>query len=191
MKLAHGMGRILVWALLALAPGLWAAEVAGVRFDATVRVAGQDLVLNGAGVRSRLFVKVYVGALYVSEKSSGAATLIESRAPRRMSLALLRDIDASTLSGALEDGLRHNSSPAERAATRGAADELTALMRAAGPLRQGDRVTIDCTAEGVSLGLNGALRGKVMDPAFARLLLRVWLGDKPVDASLKKALLGS
>jgi long-chain acyl-CoA synthetase len=39
--------------------------------------------------------------------------------------------------------------------------------------------------------LNSEARGKVANAAFARALLKVWLGDNPVDASLKKALLGS
>ena len=35
-----------------------------------------ELLLNGAGIRSKLFIKVYVGALYVGRKSTAAAAII-------------------------------------------------------------------------------------------------------------------
>ncbi|MBP7668921.1 MAG: chalcone isomerase family protein, partial [Burkholderiaceae bacterium] len=51
-------------ALLALAGPVMAAEVAGVKLQEKVSVGGKDLVLNGAGVRTRMVFKVYVAALY-------------------------------------------------------------------------------------------------------------------------------
>ena len=56
----------LIAALLSV-PGLHAAEVAGVKVDDKIRVGSSDLVLNGAGLRSKVFIKVYVGALYVGK----------------------------------------------------------------------------------------------------------------------------
>jgi hypothetical protein len=39
--------------------------------------------------------------------------------------------------------------------------------------------------------VNGALQGKpIGGEDFFRALLRIWLGDKPVSADMKKALLG-
>lgn len=178
-------------ASLVAVPGLHAAEVAGVRLDDSVRVGGSELVLNGAGLRSKLFIKLYVGALYVPQKSAQPAALLDSTQPRRMSLRLLRDIGGDTLHGALEDGLAANHTPEELAAVRPAAEQFGALMKGFGKLREGDTVTLDFSADGVTAGLNGENRGKVAGAAFARALLKVWLGDKPADASLKKALLGS
>jgi len=108
-----------------------------------------------------------------------------------MSLRLLRDIGADTLHGALDDGLANNHTPDELNALKPAADQFAALMKGFGKLKEGDTVAIDFSADGVSVSLNGESRGKVAGPAFARALLKVWLGEKPADASLKKALLGS
>ncbi len=179
----------LVAALLAV-PGVHAAEVAGVRLDDSVRVGGSELVLNGAGLRSKLFIKLYVGALYVPQKSAQPAVLIDSPAPRRMSLRLLRDIGADTLHGALEEGLANNSSLEELAAIKPAAEQFGALMKGFGKLREADTVAIDFSADGVVVSLGGETKGKVAGAAFAKALLKVWLGEKPADASLKKALLG-
>ena len=50
---------------------------------------------------------------------------------------------------------------------------------------------LDFDARGVTITDNGKQRGRIDDPAFARALLRVWLGDNPAQSSLKKALLGT
>ena len=46
------------------------AKVAGVKFDETSQLSAgvPQLVLNGAGIRKKFFVKVYVGALYLPKK---------------------------------------------------------------------------------------------------------------------------
>lgn len=180
----------LIAALLAV-PGLHAAEVAGVKVEDKIRVGSSDLVLNGAGLRSKLFIKIYVGALYVGEKSTTPAAIYDSPQPRRMIMRLMRDLDAETLSSALDDGLKSNLSPAELAETKTQADQLASIMKGIGKAREGDTISIDFSPDGVAVSLNGDMRGKVAGEGFAKALLKVWLGDKPADASLKKALLGS
>jgi long-chain acyl-CoA synthetase len=180
----------LISALLAV-PGLHAAEVAGVKVDDRIRVGSNELVLNGAGVRSKLFIKGYVGALYVGQKATTSAAIYDSPQPRRMVMRMMRDLDAETLSSALDDGLKSNHSPAELAELKPQADQLGAIMKGIGKAREGDTIGIDFSADGVAVSLNGEVRGKVAGAGFAKALLKVWLGDKPVDASLKKALLGS
>ena len=180
----------LLAALLAV-PGLQAAEVAGVRVEEKLRVGSNELVLNGAGLRTRLFIKVYVGALYVGQKAATPAAIYDSATPRRMVLRLLRDLDADSLHSALDEGLRNNHSPAELSDMQAQADQLAGIMKAIGKVREGDTVSIDFSAEGVVVSQNGEVRGKVAGANFAKALLKVWLGDKPADTSLKKALLGS
>ena len=180
----------LIAALLTI-PGLHAAEVAGVKVDDSIKVGGSELVLNGAGLRSKLFIKVYVGALYVGQKSTTPAAIYDSPQPRRMVMRMMRDLDADSLSSALDEGLRNNHSPAELAEIKTQADQLGSIMKGIGKAREGDTIAIDFTADGVAVSLNGETRGKVAGAGFAKALLKVWLGDKPADASLKKALLGS
>ena len=178
-------------AALVAAPGLHAAEVAGVRVADSIKVGNNELVLNGAGLRSKLFIKVYVGALYVSQKAATPAAIYDSATPRRMVLRLLRDLDADSLHSALDEGLRNNHTPAELSDMKAQADQLGGIMKAMGKVHEGDTVSIDFSAEGVVVSQNGEVRGKVAGASFAKALLKVWLGDKPADASLKKALLGS
>lgn len=166
-------------------------EIAGVSVPQSLPAGGRDLVLNGAGVRTKVIVKVYVAALYAPEKSGDAAALIGSDQPRRIRLLLLRDVDGKSLDNALQDGLRDNTPAQELAALKAPAERLSALMAEIGAVREGDVVDLDFDAGGVAVTDNGKPRGRIDSPAFARALLRVWLGEKPAQASLKKALLGN
>lgn len=178
-------------AALMTVPGLHAAEVAGVKVEDRLKVGSSELVLNGAGLRSKMFIKVYIGALYVGQKATTPAAIYDSTGPRRMVLRLLRDLDADSLHSALDEGLKNNHSPAEMADMKGQAEQLAGIMKSIGKVREGDTIAIDFTADGVAVSQNGEQRGKVPGAGFARALLKVWLGDKPADASLKKSLLGS
>ena len=189
--MSHSVRMAALVAVLLAVPGLHAAEVAGVKIEERIKLGNADLVLNGAGLRSKLFIKVYIGALYVTQKASTATALLDTASPRRMSLRLLRDLDADALYGALRDGLKDNNSAAELIALKAPVDQFAELMKKIGNARSGDTVAIDFTTEGVGVSLNGEAYGKVSSAPFARALLKVWLGDNPVDASLKKALLGS
>ena len=188
--ISHGVRMAALLAALLAVPGLQAAEVAGVKVDEQVKVGASELLLNGAGLRTKVFIKVYVGALYVTEKSNQPAALLEATTPRRMTMRMLRDIDSDTLYGALRDGLKDNHSEAELAALKVPTEQFAEIMKKVGNAKNGDTVAIDFTADGVGVSFNGESRGRVASAPFAKALLKVWLGDNPVDASLKKALLG-
>lgn len=170
--------------------GTHAAEVAGIKVDDQIKVGSSELLLNGAGLRTKVFVKVYLGALYVTQKSNAPVALLNATTPRRMSMRMLREIDSDTLYGALRDGLRDNNSEADLAALKVPTEQFADLMKKIGTARNGDTVALDFTVDGVAVSFNGEPRGKVVSGAFGKALLKVWVGDSPVDASLKKALLG-
>lgn len=183
---------LILAASLAAAPAFAAdIEVAGKRVPEQLSEGSHALVLNGAGVRTKFVVKVYVAALYVTAKSSDAAAVINSTEPRRIRLQLLRDVDSKSLDEALQEGLRDNTPKQELATLKASADRLSQMMAEIGNAKEGDVVDLDFDARGVTFTGNSKQRGRIDNPAFARALLRVWLGDKPAQTSLKKALLGN
>jgi hypothetical protein len=175
---------------VAIASVALAAEVAGVKLDDKVRIApnAPELVLNGAGIRTRFFVKVYVGALYLPEKKTAAADVLALGGPKRVSLAMLRDLTAQQLADALNEGFAANNPPAYKAQLA----ELLAVMNSLGSAKSGEVIALDFVPDsGTRVLVNGAAKGKpIPDEGFYRAILRVWLGDKPVDADLKRGLLG-
>jgi len=168
---------------------LGAAEVGGVRLADRATVGGQDLVLNGAGVRTRAIFKVYVGSLYLPARATSTSAVLAS-VPRRVQLDLLRSLSADQLVDALVDGLKDNNPAAELEAVKPQVDELVRIMKGFGEVREGSVVTLDFADGATRIAQDGVAKGSVPGEAFNRALMRIWVGDRPVQGDLKKAMLG-
>jgi hypothetical protein len=179
--------------LLLLVPLLAAAaEVEGVKIDDQTRVANADVTLNGAGLRKRAFFKVYAMGLYVPQKSSNAAQLVEQPGPKRIAIRMLRDVSADAFNEALADGIRANHSEAEVKALDPGLKQLTAVIAEVKEAKKGMAIDLDWTGAETQVMVNGKPTGKpIPGQDLYKALLKIWLGDKPVQDDLKKALLGS
>jgi chalcone isomerase-like protein len=59
-------------------------------------------------------------------------------------------------------------------------------------MRRGETIFIDLLPNGdTRVTINSEARGVVTGAEFQRALLKVWLGDKPADSDLKRAMLGA
>jgi hypothetical protein len=166
-----------------------AGEVAGVRLDDKVSVGAQELVLNGAGVRTRVVFKVYVASLYLPQKATELAAVL-AKSPRRIQLNLLRTLAADQLVEALNEGLAENNTAAELGAVKSQVDALATIMKSFKEVKEKDVITLDFVDGATRIGLNGDAKGNIGGDAFNQALTKVWLGEKPVQADLKKSLLG-
>jgi long-chain acyl-CoA synthetase len=181
---------IIIVAAAMLANAAQAVEVGGVNLADKMSVGGQELVLNGAGIRTRAIFKVYVGSLYVPAKATTLAAVLE-KGPRRIQLNLLRNLSADQLVDALLDGIKDNSTPAELAAIKPQVDSMVATMKGFGEVKEKDVVTLDFVDGATKIGLNGTAKSSIAGEAFNNALTRIWLGDNPVQSDLKKAMLGT
>lgn len=178
-------------AFLSGTPTLRAAEIEGVKVAERVRLGdgGPELVLNGAGVRTRFFFRVYVGALYLQKKTAGAQAVLADKGPKRVALHLLRELSAEQLFSAMNDGLKNNHSAAELAGFDAQVKNLEKIFNAVKVARPGDLILLDLTDAGTSVVVNGSAKGTIPGADFARALLTIWLGEQPADADLKRAML--
>ena len=167
----------------------FAADIGGVKLADKASVGGQELVLNGGAVRTKAIFKVYVGSLYLPAKASDLNGVL-AKGPRRIQMNLLRDLSADQLLEALNDGLKDNNSTAELAAVKAQSDQLQTIMKSLGEVKEGNVVTMDFVDGGTVVTLNGAAKGTIAGEPFNRALTKIWLGDKPAQADLKKAMLG-
>ena len=186
-------------ALLFLGIAAWlsvaqGAEVAGVTLPERIRVdaGGPELVLNGAGLRTRFFLNVYAAGLYLEQKSATPAAVLALAGPKRVTMHLLRDLSAQQILEAVHDGIDANNSPAERENLKPQLGAFDEVMGQLGPLKKNDVVTLDyLPGSGTVVTLNGLAKGKAIAGVPLYLaLLRVWLGDDPVQEDLKRKLLG-
>jgi hypothetical protein len=185
---------VLAAGLLATAAvGAQPVEMEGHKFEPTVTLAGQPLALNGVGLRKRAIFKVYVAGLYVPKKTSDVAAIVNDKGPRRVSLRLLRDVDAQSFIDSFTEGLKNNTPEPQLAAMKPQVDALVATLKSIGEGKNGDAMDFDFTPEGgTRISVNGQPKGSAIPGAeFYGAVLRIWLGDKPVDASLKKGMLGA
>ncbi len=182
------MRRLALAALLCLAaasPAL-AKEVAGVAVPDAVTVAGKSLVLNGAGLRSKLFIKVYVGALYLEARSGDPAAILAADQAWQVTMTFKRDVEKEKIIGAFKEGFENNSKGDPSLAAG-----LGTFDAALKDLKSGDVMTIAyAPGAGATLTAPGGATATVEGKPFADALLRNWLGDKPADGDLKKGMLG-
>lgn len=177
---------------LGLAGTAQAIEVGGLKFDDTARVGGKELKVNGAGVRVRIVVKVYALVLYLPEKKDTTAGVLESTGPRRFSLGLLREVTGDDLGQAFMAGITANTDKAERSKFVNQLAQFGEAFVNIPQGKKGDVITVDWIPDtGTVMHLNGKPIGEPMkDIAFYNAVLKIWLGDKPVDSTLKPQLLG-
>ena len=167
-----------------------ALEIKGVKVDETAQVGGSALVLNGAGVRTKMAFKVYVAGLYLTQRQADANVAISDTGNKRVSMHFLRELSSEKLLHGMNEGFEDNNSAAEMAAIDAQMKAFRQMITSAKAVKEGDVIVLDLTSTVTQVSLNGKLLGNIDGTGFNQALLRVWLGKKPVDASLKKAMLG-
>jgi hypothetical protein len=190
-------GKYLVWVLawffgVACSSPAVALETGGVNFDSQARLNDSNLVLNGAGIRSKFFVKVYAIGLYLPQKANDADRALEQPGPKRVRIVTLRDVGAEMFVEGLAKGIQKNHSATELAVFKPRLDQFVAALKSQKEVAKGSVVTLDLTPDNQTrLSINGTLIGKeIAGEDFYRALMRVWLGGEPAQDDLKSDLLG-
>lgn len=179
-------------ACLAVLPAFAAQEIKGVKFPDTFQLNGQTLQLNGAGVRVKFFVDVYVAGLYLPREEQAPSAVLTLPGAKSVQIVMLRNVSGNDFSEATEKGFKSNNSDAEVTKHQSKLNEVLALMRTLGEVPKGTAIHIDFLPTGVKISINGQLKGDISaSEDFGQSLLKNWLGNKPVDGDLKKSLLGS
>lgn len=174
------------------ASGAGAAEIEGLRIDEATRVAGKELQLNGVGLRTVFIVKGYVAALYLPEKVRNAAVVLGAKGPKRLQIRPLREVEADTFVKALNEGMRENHTDVQLEKFADRMAQLEQAMNQVGTARKGDVINFDYSPDsGTVIAINGTPRGRpIPGEDFYQAVLRIFLGDRPVDRDLKRGLLG-
>lgn len=169
-------------------PGASAAELEGVTLPDTVEVDGTPLVLNGVGLRKKLWVEVYVAGLYLPVKTPDARVAMESPGPKKVVMHFLTDkATKSKMDDAWREGFEANS-PGSPQKLGGEIDRFVDFF---GDMKDGDVIELTMVpGVGTTAMLNGTEVGVIANDDFAPALLSVWLGPAPPTEDLKEGLLG-
>jgi hypothetical protein len=171
-----------------------AREVDGTSLPDEVRLTKDEppLRLVGAGVFRFFFLRYYVCGLYLAAGVSGAEAAVRSDRPRRVGLVALRRISAFEFLWGLDRGLADNTVEAELKELATTLEALRGAIRDIGTLAPGARVGIDyLPGVGTQIVVDDRIRGgPIAGKALNDAVMKVWIGERPLDASLKQALLG-
>ncbi len=177
--------------LLITSQAVAAVEVAGVKVPEKISIgeSGSQLVLNGAGIRKKLFIKVYVGALYLPSKQNTVAAILNAEGPKRITMHFLyKEVSAKKLVNGWNEGFEENSTAGEVKSLQERINRFNKLFRT---VKKNDIIRLDYLPEkGTQVWINNKQMGTVEGADFNRALLKIWLGSKPADGGLKKAWLG-
>ena len=179
--------------LLALPAWASGADLDGVQLEDRIVVDGQALQLNGIGLRTRYFFKVYVAGLYLQNKAASAQAAIDGGGAKRIVLVMRRDATAEQFCDSIDAGLRANNSEPQLAEVKAQTEALYGMIRARAQAHEGMKIVLDYapSANATTLYADGRPLGPAMaGEPFFRALLRIWLGERPVQSDLKELLLG-
>lgn len=177
--------------LLMLVSPAHARTIDGVSVPERLNLAGETapLVLNGAGLRTRFFVKVYVAALYLTRPATQAERVLEEGSTRVVAIHMRRDTDSDQIGSALLASVAKNHETAEMTALQ---DRLAKFKLLVPAMKRGDVLRLEFGPDGTTRVVrNDQLLGTLEGADFQRALLKIWLGNNPVDDGLKQNLLGA
>ena len=179
-------------ALSAMSATAAPVELAGVKLDDRVSVAGKSLVLNGAGIRYKAIFKVYTAGLYLEKKTDTPDGVYDQTGPKRMTITMLRDIDSAELGKLFTRGMEDNMEKGSFAKLVPGVMRMSQVFTNHKTLKTGETFVLDwIPGTGTVLTVKGQVEGEPFkEPAFFEALMRIWLGPKPADWQLKDALLG-
>lgn len=169
---------------LALVAPVYAGTLAGVTLPDTTKVGEQTLVLNGMGLREKFFIDVYVGGLYLPEKTTDADKAINSDVPKRIVMAMTYDLGKEKLADMMKESISKADSPE----VSSKADTLASWMEDVAP---GDQIILEyMPGKGTSVIVKGKTKGTIEGTGMMKALWGIYLGPNPPTSALKKGLLG-
>lgn len=185
--LSSGFASLILTAMLS-APAS-ALTVEGVDVPETYQAMGTELKLNGAGTRSKWFMDLYVGGLYVPESISDGEAVINADEPQAITLHIISGmITSERMTEATLEGFKA-STDGNMAPVQDDIDQFMAVFQE--EIKEGDVFDlVYLPGEGVRVLKNGEVRDTVGDLAFKKALFGIWLSDKPAQENLKERMLG-
>lgn len=164
-------------------------EVSGVKVDNKLTVEGQNLLLNGVGVREKMWIDLYVGALYLPKKSSDANAIMNSTDAAAIKLNIVSGmITSEKMINAVNEGFE-NATGGKTAAIKTEISKFKSFFKE--EIKKGDEFLIaNVPGKGVVVSKNGTIKGTIEGQDFKKALFGIWLSSKPADKDLKSDMLG-
>ncbi len=154
-------------------------------FSELVSEKGQQYVLNGAGVRTYMFVDVYAAGLYLIEKKANGFEILDSKTDKMIRMHYFREISKKDLEKvwliALKENCKKDCETFEKA--------FSQFTDAVIEVKPGTEITYIFNSDYLIVK-NPEKAIKIEKSQLAEIVLSTWIGEKPPTSSLKRSLLG-
>ncbi|MCD0470924.1 chalcone isomerase family protein [Flavobacterium sp. JAS] len=165
-------------------------EVNGVTVPRKIEVQNKTMQLNGAGGRSKMWLEVYVQALYLSQLSQDPKFIIDSDTEMAIRIEITSSmVSSNKLTKAMNTGFE-KSAGSNLEELRPRIEQFKTLLSDAITEKDVFILWYNPLDQTVSVIKNEVPKGKIPGFDFKKALFGIWLSDKPVDETLKKHLLG-
>ncbi len=163
-----------------------ALELGKIVLPDVVSVGDTTLVLNGAGWRKKVIIKVYAGALYLLEPNKDAEAIWSADEPLAIKMHFVyKSVSAEKLINAWNEGFS-NANAAE--SLQPDIDMFNSFFNK--PALKGDIYDLIYNpTEGTSLYINNELIGTITGLEFKQAVFAIWLGENTALQSLKEKML--
>ena len=169
-----------------------AVEFGGINIPDNLQVGSEKLVLNGVGMREKYFIDLYVGALYLTKKSSDAQKIINEDTPMAITVHIISGlITEERMADATEDGFKSTTGGKISKAFQ---EDIDLFIDAfSKSIKKGDFYQlIYIPDKGVTVWKNGKATVTVKGLEFKKVLFAIWIGKKAtVNKALNVGMLGS
>jgi hypothetical protein len=164
--------------------------ISGVTLPGTLKVGNNNLVLNGGGVRVKLFMDMYVGGLYVMAKNNNGDAIAKANEPTTVTLQIVNSlVTTDRMKEAIAEGFK-KSTGGNTAPLQARIDKFVNLFSLE-PIVKGNTFELDYTpGVGVQVQKNGKPLATIDGLDFKTALWGIWLGGEPADKGLKEGMLG-
>ena len=167
----------------------FAREYKEVTFPDTETIGGTTCKLNGIGLRKKLIINVYLGALYLEKPSTTAAEVISSDQVKRVVLHFIyNNVGPKDLVNAWNEGFEKNA-PTQKTALQDRINTFNGYFTE--PVKSGEKIIITyIPGQGTEVSVKGKVKGVIQGKDFMEGLFSVWFGKNPPSEGLKKGMLG-
>lgn len=157
-------------------------------FPAKQSFAGQALVLNGKGVRTKLVFNLYTAGLYTAAANTDANALLDAKQPLALRMEVTSGmITSENMEEAVREGFQ-KSAGANLTALQPKIESLIQVFKQ--PIKEGDVYDFVYKPQNTIIIKNGKNAATIAGADFKQALFGIWIGAKPVQGNLKSALLG-
>ena len=164
----------------------------GIKLPSKLTLDSTSLILNGAGVRNKFHLKVYVAALYLPSKNSNPVDIINKDEPQAVVLHITSILMTSgNMSKYISEGF-FRSTGGKVAPIQKQIDLALTIFNSE-PVSKNDKFEMFYIPEerGVKSYKNGKFLSFIPGGLeFKKAMFGIWLSNDPVDEDLKTGILG-